>query len=152
MLRQLDGFEHIGAHRTGFNECTRLDRTNLVNGNLKNLLAFGQAHGPRLTYKASDPDAIVPQRTKAMPDKCAEGALVNVLAARSAEGRVQGVDDSSQSARCPGPGFGSIRHSSPPHISMFMPSAFSEVEYASLQLQVKLFLASICQPTPYPAS
>jgi hypothetical protein len=109
MLRKFDGFEHIRADGTGFNQCSGLDGTNLGDRNLKDLLTFGDAHGPRLTDQATYPDAVMSERTEAMPDQRSEGALINALTAWSAKGRVQRVDDAPEGTRRPGPSFGGVR-------------------------------------------
>ena len=108
MPGQFDCLEYVGTHRTGFDQCSRLDRAYFVYRDLKNLLPFAQAHRPRLADEAANPDAVVSERSETMINQSAKSGLINCLPAWSTEGRVQGVDDPPQSARCPSSSFGRI--------------------------------------------
>jgi hypothetical protein len=59
VLGQFDRFEHVRAGRAGFDESSRLDGPNLLNGDFQDALALGRRERPALAYESAHPDPVV---------------------------------------------------------------------------------------------
>src|SRR5207249_147486 len=77
------------------------DGTGLFDPDLEEALSLLGAQCPVLTDQPADPDSVVVERADAMLDEAARRVLVDAFPTGTAERRVEGVDHSSERARCP---------------------------------------------------
>ena len=107
---QLDGLQDVGARRAGLDQRSRLHGADLLHADLQHPLALGRRQRPVLADQASHPDPVMAEGAQAVPDEGAERTFIDALPTRTAEGRVERVDEPSQCPRSPLPGLACSCH------------------------------------------